>query len=239
MTSHYVVSAIRRHWLLVPATTILGGFFAAVYAFTATPEYAASTKMFIAAQPPVSPDEAYTGSQFASSRMASYVDLVTGHALAARTVERRHLGIAADDLARKVSATVNPGSVIVKLSITDSSPEAARDLANALSEDFVQMVQELEPDPRRRGRGSCDAHPAADDAHWISPDRRRIVPLGTADWHTDLNDPAIRDYIDGGKQFAELMDRKAISRDDTVVIYGDKSNWWAAYALWKVHVVRP
>ena len=26
--------------------------------------------------------------------------------------------------------------------------------------------------------------------------------------------------------------RKGISRDDTVVIYGDKNNWWAAYALW-------
>ena len=51
------------------------------------------------------------------------------------------------------------------------------------------------------------------------------------DWHTDLNDACVRDYIDGA-QFAELMDRKGISRDDTVVIYGDKSNWWAAYALW-------
>ncbi len=51
------------------------------------------------------------------------------------------------------------------------------------------------------------------------------------DWHTDLNDPHVRDYING-EQFAELMNRKGISRDDTVVIYGDKSNWWAAYALW-------
>ena len=51
------------------------------------------------------------------------------------------------------------------------------------------------------------------------------------DWHTDLNDPHIRDYIDG-EQFANLMNRKGIGRDDTVVIYGDKSNWWAAYALW-------
>jgi len=51
------------------------------------------------------------------------------------------------------------------------------------------------------------------------------------DWHTDLNDPHVRDYINGA-QFAELMDRKGVSRDDTVVIYGDKSNWWAAYALW-------
>jgi thiosulfate/3-mercaptopyruvate sulfurtransferase len=51
------------------------------------------------------------------------------------------------------------------------------------------------------------------------------------DWHTELNDPVVRDYINGA-QFAELMAHKGISRSDTVVIYGDKSNWWAAYALW-------
>jgi thiosulfate/3-mercaptopyruvate sulfurtransferase len=51
------------------------------------------------------------------------------------------------------------------------------------------------------------------------------------DWHTELNDPVVRDYVDGAG-FAALMSRKGIARDDTVVIYGDKSNWWAAYALW-------
>jgi thiosulfate/3-mercaptopyruvate sulfurtransferase len=51
------------------------------------------------------------------------------------------------------------------------------------------------------------------------------------DWHTELNDPVVRDYVDGAG-FAALLSKKGISRDDTVVIYGDKSNWWAAYALW-------
>ncbi|MBH0054100.1 MULTISPECIES: sulfurtransferase [unclassified Salinibacterium] len=51
------------------------------------------------------------------------------------------------------------------------------------------------------------------------------------DWHTDLNDPVTRDYING-EEFAELMSRSGIARDTTVVIYGDKTNWWAAYALW-------
>ncbi|KQX66455.1 sulfurtransferase [Angustibacter sp. Root456] len=51
------------------------------------------------------------------------------------------------------------------------------------------------------------------------------------DWHTDLNDPVTRDYVDGAG-FARLMSSRGISRDTTVVIYGDKSNWWAAYALW-------
>lgn len=51
------------------------------------------------------------------------------------------------------------------------------------------------------------------------------------DWHTDLNDPVTRDFVDGAR-FAEVLSEKGISRDDTVVIYGDMSNWWAAYALW-------
>ncbi|HKH08645.1 MAG TPA: sulfurtransferase [Agromyces sp.] len=51
------------------------------------------------------------------------------------------------------------------------------------------------------------------------------------DWHTELNDPVVRDYLTG-EQFAALLGSKGIARDSTVVIYGDKNNWWAAYALW-------
>jgi thiosulfate/3-mercaptopyruvate sulfurtransferase len=51
------------------------------------------------------------------------------------------------------------------------------------------------------------------------------------DWHTDLQHPLQRDYLDA-EAFAELMRRKGISRDTTVVFYGDKNNWWATYALW-------
>ena len=51
------------------------------------------------------------------------------------------------------------------------------------------------------------------------------------DWHVDLNDPLTRDYVDGAR-FAEILGARGIGRATTVVIYGDKSNWWAAYALW-------
>jgi len=51
------------------------------------------------------------------------------------------------------------------------------------------------------------------------------------DWHTDLNDPLIRDYL-SADQFARLLSAKGIGRDHTVVFYGDNFNWWAAYALW-------
>lgn len=51
------------------------------------------------------------------------------------------------------------------------------------------------------------------------------------DWHSDLNDPLVRDYL-SPERFAELLSRKGIRRDHTVVFYGDNFNWWAAYALW-------
>ncbi|HEX5416157.1 MAG TPA: sulfurtransferase [Chloroflexota bacterium] len=51
------------------------------------------------------------------------------------------------------------------------------------------------------------------------------------DWHRDLNDPRFRDYIDAA-DFAALMSRLGIGNDTTVVFYGDKHNWWAAYAYW-------
>ena len=51
------------------------------------------------------------------------------------------------------------------------------------------------------------------------------------DWHVDLNDPVVRDYI-SKPQFEALMSRLGIANDTTVVFYGDKNNWWATYAYW-------
>jgi thiosulfate/3-mercaptopyruvate sulfurtransferase len=51
------------------------------------------------------------------------------------------------------------------------------------------------------------------------------------DWHTELQRPDVRDFIDEAA-FAALMAAKGISNNSTVVLYGDKSNWWAAYAFW-------
>lgn len=47
----------------------------------------------------------------------------------------------------------------------------------------------------------------------------------------ELLDPLTRDIITP-EGFTALMREEGINRDDTVVLYGDKSNWWAAFALW-------
>jgi len=51
------------------------------------------------------------------------------------------------------------------------------------------------------------------------------------DWHTDLQDQVVRDYI-GREGFQNLVSSRGIGNDTTVVFYGDKNNWWATYAFW-------
>ncbi len=51
------------------------------------------------------------------------------------------------------------------------------------------------------------------------------------DWHEDLNDPVVRDYV-SREQFQELLRSRGIDESTPVVFYGDKSNWWASYAFW-------
>jgi thiosulfate/3-mercaptopyruvate sulfurtransferase len=51
------------------------------------------------------------------------------------------------------------------------------------------------------------------------------------DWHADLNDPVVRDYI-SREGFERLLRSKGIDENTTVIFYGDKNNWWACYAFW-------
>jgi thiosulfate/3-mercaptopyruvate sulfurtransferase len=51
------------------------------------------------------------------------------------------------------------------------------------------------------------------------------------DWHADLNDRVQRDYA-APAAFEELLRARGIDATTPVVLYGDKNNWWATYALW-------
>ncbi len=51
------------------------------------------------------------------------------------------------------------------------------------------------------------------------------------DWHNDLQDQTVRDYI-ANDVFENLCQKNGISNDTTVVFYGDDNNWWACYAFW-------
>jgi thiosulfate/3-mercaptopyruvate sulfurtransferase len=62
-------------------------------------------------------------------------------------------------------------------------------------------------------------------------DTGHIPGAQKVDWHEDLNDAVMRDYI-SEQQFEALLRAKGIDESTTVIFYGDKNNWWATYAYW-------
>ena len=62
-------------------------------------------------------------------------------------------------------------------------------------------------------------------------DKGHVPGAVKLDWHEDLNDPLVRDYVNR-ERFEQVMREKGIANDTTVVFYGDKNNWWATYTYW-------
>src|SRR5919198_1445538 len=54
-------------------------------------------------------------------------------------------------------------------------------------------------------------------------------------WRDDLQDPVERDLVEKD-EFERLMGSLGISNDSTIVLYGDKNNWFAAYAYWYLKI---
>ncbi|WP_102127627.1 sulfurtransferase [Deinococcus planocerae] len=51
------------------------------------------------------------------------------------------------------------------------------------------------------------------------------------DWQQDFWDPVMREFI-GPEELQALLGRLGLNPGDQIILYGDKSNWWAAYAYW-------
>ena len=58
-----------------------------------------------------------------------------------------------------------------------------------------------------------------------------IPGAAQVDWFTTLQHPLRRDFVTK-EQFEEVASKLGITNETTVVFYGDKSNWFACYALW-------
>jgi thiosulfate/3-mercaptopyruvate sulfurtransferase len=51
------------------------------------------------------------------------------------------------------------------------------------------------------------------------------------DWQKDLQDPVKRDVL-SPEDFGKLFGSHGVSNDHTIVLYGDRNNWFAAYTYW-------
>lgn len=134
---------LRRRWITIVLLVILTVGAAAAWTFTAIPQYASTTRLFVSTSPSDTAD-AYQGNLFATQRVASYADIVKSRRLADQVANNLGGEYDGTDLVGKVKAIVVPETVILEITATDPDPEVARDIAQAYAEGLSEMVADLE-----------------------------------------------------------------------------------------------
>jgi capsular exopolysaccharide synthesis family protein len=145
------IKLLRSRWMTVLATTLIAVIGAVLVTVTTTPLYQATTRLFVSTTAGQSMSDLYQGNRLSQDRVRSYTELIKGQTLAQRTIDKLNLDMGADALRSKVQATSKLDTVLINIMVMDDSPVRARDLANALSDEFVTMIRELEtPAPGAR-----------------------------------------------------------------------------------------
>jgi capsular exopolysaccharide synthesis family protein len=138
---------LRTRWLLITLCAAVTVALAALLTLNQTPQYTSSSRLFVSTSGASDDSQAAQGGQFSLQRVKSYADLVSGEKIASRVVDRLNLDESPRDLAAQISASSKLDTVILTINVTDPSPERAQRLAQAVSEEFVGYVAELETPP--------------------------------------------------------------------------------------------
>jgi capsular exopolysaccharide synthesis family protein len=137
-----LVRILRKSWILILSFMLLGAAGGAIASLLTPVQYASSTQMFVAVaiEPGSTSGDLVQGNNFAAQKVASYVAVVTSPRVLNPVIDELGLDTTADDLARQVTATVEPMSVVIQVDALAETPSAATKLARAVSTSFTNVV---------------------------------------------------------------------------------------------------
>lgn len=171
---------LRTRWILVSLCGLICIGAAAALTWAATPQYTSTARLFVSTSSSSDDNQALQGGQFSLQRVKSYANLLTGEVIARRVVEKLDLAEDPRVLASQISATAAVDTVILTVNVIDPSPERAQKLANAVSEEFVAYVAELETPPGKDEATikATIVDPANKPGAPVSPNPKRNLALG-------------------------------------------------------------
>lgn len=139
------IRILRKNWIIILVATLVGLGAAATYSLTRTPTYESSSTVFVSTQTSGSVAELQQGSSFAQARINTYVGLVTTPVVMNPVIAELGLEMTAGQLAGSVSASSATGQTLITITVEDTDPVAAAEIANALAASLSAAVPALEP----------------------------------------------------------------------------------------------
>jgi succinoglycan biosynthesis transport protein ExoP len=142
LVTNDVAGVLGRRWRLVLTGAVLGVLAALFLSLTVTPAYSAHTKLFVAPSGD-SPGDRLQNAEYTTKRITSYVSLVDSPAVldGLRTALSLRAG---DHITDGISASSPLDSAIIDVTVQDSSPARAQEVARAIGGVLNTVVTTLE-----------------------------------------------------------------------------------------------
>lgn len=141
---------LRRNWMLILALALVGLLSGGVLAVLTKPTYTADTQLFVAIQNSGSVQELQQGNTFSQARVQSYVKIVDSPAVLQPVIDTLGLSSSAGQLAQRVTASTELNTVLISITVTDSSAVQASAIAEATARSLIKTVESLE-EPKNGG----------------------------------------------------------------------------------------
>ena len=138
------IRILRKNWLIIVLATLLGVGAAAAYSLTRTPMYEAQSTVFVSTQAGGTIGEMQQGQTFSQSRVTTYTNLVTTPIVMNPVIAKLDLGVSANALAGAVTASSPLNTTLITISVENSDPLLAADIANALAASLTSAVESIE-----------------------------------------------------------------------------------------------
>lgn len=138
------IRILRKHWLVIVASTLVGLIAAAGFSLTRTPMYESQAVVFVQSQTGTTVGELQQGSTFAQSRITTYVSLVREPVVMNPVITELGLNTSADELAKSVTSTNPLNSTLIEITVENADPVLAADIANSLGASLAAAVARID-----------------------------------------------------------------------------------------------
>lgn len=135
---------LRKRWQIIALVTLLVVGASALFTALSPRTYSARTQFFVSTSGADNNGSLLQGNTFTQQRVKSYAQLLETPKVLDPVIDKLKLSTTADKLAARVSATVPLDTVIIEVTVTDSSPEQAARIADTLGEQFPATIEQLE-----------------------------------------------------------------------------------------------
>lgn len=140
----------QQRWPIVLACLAVALVAVAGYHVSAGKSYTASTQLFLRAPDVKTSVTAYQGDLFSRQRARTYVNMFESDELAQMVIDKLALSVTPQQLVKSVSATTVKDTVLMVVSVTDSDPQHAANIANGYAgvlPAYLAKIENVSGDP--------------------------------------------------------------------------------------------